>query len=225
MSQTDSFIEEVSEEVRRDRLFGFFRKYAWAFAAIVILIVGGAALNEYLKAKAEREAQAAGEAFRAAIEASSAEAFVPLADTDAPYAVIARMDEAAILSARGDTAAAAELLDSIASDSGTPALYRDLALLKLVMVNGENMPEAELFDILDKLAAEGAPFRLLGMEQRAIANLRKGDSGAAMGDLVQILVDPNATQGLRNRVEQLTIAIGGDMPALLGVPGEQTNDG
>ncbi len=225
MSQTDSFIEEVSEEVRRDRLFGFFKKYAWAFAAIVILIVGGAALNEYLKGKSQRDAEATGEAFRAALDAATADAFVPLAETDAPSAVIAKMDEAAILFTQSDVEGAAALLDSIASDSKTPALYRDLALLKLVMVNGQNMPEAELFDVLDRLAADGAPFRLLAMEQRAIANLRKGDAEAAMADLVVILLDQNATQGLRNRVQQLTIAIGGEVPSLLGVPGGQTNDG
>jgi hypothetical protein len=29
MANTDSFIDEVNEEVRRDRLFAFFRKWAW----------------------------------------------------------------------------------------------------------------------------------------------------------------------------------------------------
>ena len=29
MSNPDSFIDEVTEEVRRDRLFAVFRKYGW----------------------------------------------------------------------------------------------------------------------------------------------------------------------------------------------------
>ena len=29
MSNPDSFIEEVTEEVRRDKLFALFRKYGW----------------------------------------------------------------------------------------------------------------------------------------------------------------------------------------------------
>jgi len=29
MSDTDSFINEVTEEVRRDRLYGMFRRWGW----------------------------------------------------------------------------------------------------------------------------------------------------------------------------------------------------
>ena len=43
MSETDSFIDEVTEEVRRDKLFALFRKYGWIGIAAVLLIVGGAA--------------------------------------------------------------------------------------------------------------------------------------------------------------------------------------
>ena len=56
MSDTDSFIEEVSEEVRRDRLFRLFRKYAWLAILLVVLIVAGAALNEYRKITKQRDA-------------------------------------------------------------------------------------------------------------------------------------------------------------------------
>jgi len=40
VSDTDSFIEEVSEEVRRDRLFKIFKKYAWVAVLVVVLLVG-----------------------------------------------------------------------------------------------------------------------------------------------------------------------------------------
>ena len=36
MSNPDSFIDEVTEEVRRDRLFAMFRKYGWIGVAIVL---------------------------------------------------------------------------------------------------------------------------------------------------------------------------------------------
>ena len=52
MSETDSFIEEVAEEVRRDRLFKMFRRYGWIAALVVIVIVGAASWNEYRKATA-----------------------------------------------------------------------------------------------------------------------------------------------------------------------------
>jgi fermentation-respiration switch protein FrsA (DUF1100 family) len=42
VSDTDSFIDEVTEEVRRDRLFGLMKRYGWIAALAVLLIVGGA---------------------------------------------------------------------------------------------------------------------------------------------------------------------------------------
>ena len=42
MSDTDSFIEEVSEEVRRDKLYATFKKYGWIAALFILVVVGGA---------------------------------------------------------------------------------------------------------------------------------------------------------------------------------------
>ena len=41
VSESDSFIDEVTEEVRRDKLFAVFRKYAWIGVLAVAAIVGG----------------------------------------------------------------------------------------------------------------------------------------------------------------------------------------
>ena len=46
LSESESFIEEVSDEVRRDKLFKLFKKYGWVLALVVIAIVGGTAYNE-----------------------------------------------------------------------------------------------------------------------------------------------------------------------------------
>ena len=211
MSENDSFIDEVSEEVRRDKLFGFFKKYLWVFIAIVVFIVGGAAVNEYLKAKKEADAQAVGEALLAAQSANDAGAFGAIAEDGGSAAVLARLDQAAVLAFEGQAGAAATILDEIATDSDVLPVYRDLALLKSVMINGENMSAADLDSAFGGLTAIGAPFRLLAIEQRAIVNLRNGDKAAALTDLSEILIDSNATQDLRNRAQELTISLGGEI--------------
>lgn len=211
LTETDSFIEEVSDEVRRDKLFGFFKKYAWVFGALVVLIVGGAAVNEYLTSQKRGEAQASGEAMIAATETATAAAFAELAGGDAPIAVLAKMNQAILLASEGQVDAGAAILDGIAADGDVSAIYRELALLKMVMINGENMPAADLMTTLDQLSAEGAPFRLLALEQRAIVHLRSGDKAAAVQDMAVILVDPNATQDLRTRTQELTVSLGGDL--------------
>ena len=67
MSNTESFIEEVNEEVRRDRLYGLLRRYGWIAVLAILLIVGGAAFSEYRKAQARAEAEALGDAMLAAL--------------------------------------------------------------------------------------------------------------------------------------------------------------
>ena len=72
MSDTDSFIEEVTEEVRRDRLFALMRKWGWVGILLVLLIVGGATWNEYRKAQRMNAAQALGDAVVTALQSNDA---------------------------------------------------------------------------------------------------------------------------------------------------------
>ena len=73
VSDTDSFIEEVTEEVRRDRLYNFLRKYAWVGILAVVTIVGGTAYLEFQKAQARTEAEALGTAIIKALDISNSE--------------------------------------------------------------------------------------------------------------------------------------------------------
>ena len=50
VSDTDSFIDEVSEEIRREKLFKTFRKYGWIGVALVVIVVGGTGYREYSRA-------------------------------------------------------------------------------------------------------------------------------------------------------------------------------
>jgi hypothetical protein len=214
--QSDSFIEEVSEAVRRDRLAHALRRYAWAIAAAVILIVGGAAWHEWQKVRTAQRAAAAGDALRAAYaEADAAERAAKLEAFAAAHpdaAVPARLAEAGSRAEAGDRAAAAELLAGIADDGGVGELYRALASLERVMLLGPEMDPGERQATLDLLAADGAPFRPLALEQRALMHLEKGDDKAAIADLEAVLSEPGATEALRARARQLIIAAGGELP-------------
>ncbi|TKA94194.1 hypothetical protein FAZ78_23665, partial [Cereibacter changlensis] len=74
MSNPDSFIDEVTEEVRRERMFSYLRRYGWIGIAIVLLIVGGAAYTEWNKAQTAANSQAFGDAILAALDQPDAEA-------------------------------------------------------------------------------------------------------------------------------------------------------
>jgi hypothetical protein len=224
--ETDSFISEVSEAVRRDRVAATFRRYRWLIAGAVLLIVGGAAFNEWHKARTAAAAAAAGDAMRAALAETDAKARAAklgeFAAATPEAATLARLAEAGSL-AKDDPQAAGAILAEIAGDGGAPELYRSLAALEQVMVLGRAMPASERTATIEMLAADGAPFRPLALEQRALVHLEDGDKAAAVADLQAALEDPGATEALRARARQLIIAAGGELPAAT-LPGDATAD-
>ena len=206
MSQSDSFIEEVTDELRRDRLFALLRRWAWVGVLAVLLIVGGAAVREWRLARAQAEAEARGDALLAAFEAGDAEAVAAVPAEGAADGVVA------LLAAAADPEAAAARLEAVAADPALPPRYRDLAVLKAVMATPDAAVE-ERRARLEAIAGPGAPYRLLAEEQLALLAVEAGDADAALARLAAILEDAEATPGLRERARQLVVALGGSLDA------------
>lgn len=213
MSNTDSFIEEVTEEVRRDRLFAFFRRWGWLGILIVLLIVGGAAWNEWQKARRTEAAQAAGDSLLAAMAAAGpAERTAALGEAGVGGPVAALL-LAGQQQQAGETAAAVATLDALAADAALPTVYRDLARLRSLMLQAGTLAPADRIAALQALAAPGAPFAGLAQEQIAVAQVEAGDIAAALATLRAILDDAATPQGLRARADALMVALGGGQTA------------
>ena len=211
MSNPDSFIDEVTEEMRRDKLFGYLRRYGWIAVLVVLGIVGGTAWNEYRSAQDRAAAQAAGDALLAALaendEAARATAMAAVSAAG-NAAVITALLTASTQQEAGQAEAAAASLGALAADPATPAIYRDLAAIKAAMLPVGEMPAR--LAALEVLAQPGQPFRLLALEQMAYLTLETGDQTGAVAILRQIAEDAAVTRGLSDRVQTLLIALGED---------------
>ncbi len=216
MSQSDSFFNEVSEEVRRESLRQGLNRYGWIILLLVIVAIGSAIVIEWRKHSETQAAQAAGDALRAAYlesdPAKRAEALGTVATAEPEAAAVARLAEAGSQIEAGDTAAAAATLATLADAPDTPELYRGLASLLRVMALGDAMDPAEREATLETLANGDSPFQPLALEQRAVARLAKGDKPGALADLDAILASPVAPEQLSNRARQLILAAGGELP-------------
>lgn len=214
VSNPDSFIQEVTEEVRRDRLYGYVRRYGWIAVLVVLLVVGGAAFNEWRKARAQAQAEAFGDAVLTALEADAGARAGALAaiEAEGARAAILTLLQAAEAQRAGDEAAALAAFASVENNNALPASYRQLAALKRVMLAGDTLPVDEREALLSGLAQPDMPFRPLAMEQIALLRIETGETGAALAILRDLLDEPEATQGLRNRARQLIVALGGDAP-------------
>ncbi|MEQ9694094.1 hypothetical protein [Shimia sp. SDUM112013] len=219
MSDTDSFIEEVTEEVRRDRMFAYLRRYGWIAVAFVVVLVGGAAFNEYRKATALSAAQNNGDAIVAALsendDASRIAALDAIETSPVEAQVVVDLLLASEQLATGARADSAATLEGVATAAATqPEIYSQIALFKSVLARGTEMPAEERRTLLGALAAPGAPLSLLAQEQLALLDIEEGNTDAAMTKLQAIIADAGVTAGLRQRTSRLIVALGGDLPEL-----------
>lgn len=213
MDQTDSFIEEVTEEVRRDRLFALFRKYGWIGVVAILALVGSSAFVEWQKAKARGEAERFGDAMLAAVQAENPAEAMAEVPAVGPQAGVARLMQAALAVQDGKLEAAQADLEAIAADQTLPASLRDLARLKVLVIAGDKMDPAARTATLDELSRPGAPYRLLALEQVALAKLAAGDAEAAIAQAREILAADGVTTGLKQRASEMIVALGGDPAA------------
>jgi hypothetical protein len=211
VSEHDSFIDEVTEELKRDRMFRLWKRYGvFVIGAIVLVVIGAAGKSWWDHSQESAAREAANQLIAAAkIEApeARAEAFAEIAGSD-KGALVARFRAAEAFVEAGDKAKGVGMLDEIAADATLDRVYRDLAALKSVEIQYADRTPAETIAALDGLVAEGAPFRLLAMETRAAAHLAAGDADAARADLEMIQADNFVTNELRQRVNQFLAILG-----------------
>ena len=205
MSNSDSFIDEVTEEVRRDRLFGYFRRYGWIPAVIIIGLVGGTAYNEWSTVQVAQVAQARGDALLDALELED------VAERAASLSTIAHEDEdalvAKLLAAGVDAEQAADLLGSIATDDTQPQYIRDLARLKMASIDGAVTVD-EAAAILVELSEPGGVYRNVAMELLVALELRRGSIEAALALLQAHIKDADASSEQIQRMAELIVALG-----------------
>lgn len=214
VSNSDSFIEEVTEEVRRDQLFAMFRKYGWIGVVAVVAIVGGTAYNEWQKSQSAQRAQSFGDAVLAALDQTK-----PEDRTAALVAVPADGGQSALKSlmlADGESADKAKALAdlaALAADTSQPQIYRDLASLRTIMLAGKDQALAERRTALEALAVPGRAFRTLAQEQLAYLLIEEGKTDDAIKALSDLMQEQEATAGLRSRAGQVITSLGGTPPA------------
>lgn len=213
MSESDTFIEEVSEEVRRDRLFALMRKWGWVPILAILLLVGGAAYSEWQKSQATAQAQDLGDAMLAALEEDDSEARIVAlgavnSESAGGQAVVAFLQSAEQLRS-GDSAAAAQTLESIVGNTELPLIYRQIASFKSFSIRGAKTTDERRAGF-GGLAVPGAPLRLMAEEQLALIDLEEGNGAAGLERLQRIIVDAEITAGLRRRVVQVIVALGAE---------------
>lgn len=212
--ENDSFIDEVTEEVRRERLFATLKKYGWIGILGVLLIVGGASWNEYRKASAQSAAEQRGDEIMAALQLEDATARAEALngiEAEGDMAAVIGLLSASEISQTGELAATADVLEPLAGSTELAAVYSDLAAFKYLLLGDETVSPDLRSQLLDRLSQPGAPFRNLALEQQALDLAAAGETDAAIEAARALLDEPALSQALVRRVSQLIVALGADI--------------
>lgn len=211
-----NFIEEVDEEVRRDRLEKAWKRWSpYAIGLVVLLLIGVAGHQVWKNWQAEKAA-AAGAAFTAALgqaqagkPADAAKAFADMAASGKDgYALLARFQQAAMLIEAKDTAGAVAAYAAIASDNGISQRFRDLANYLAAFHGFDTLGVDGVRKHVSAIPGD-SPWYANGRELQALAELKAGNRDAARQQLTALADDPLVPAGLRGRAAELLAALGG----------------
>ncbi|HMD65479.1 MAG TPA: tetratricopeptide repeat protein [Stellaceae bacterium] len=205
---------EIDEELRRDnllKLWSRFGRYIIAAAVLALVVAGGIVAwrdHQLTERRAQSERYAAALTLaRDGKEADAVKAFAAIAQESGGYAILASLEEAALLAKSGDHDVAAAAYDRIAAASELDPSFRGLARVLSVM---QSMPEADPNSTIERLApltASGNPWRPTALELTALARLKSGDKTGAL-DLYKGLADDLAApESLRARAAEMATAL------------------
>ena len=177
MVESESFIKEVSEEVRRDRLFKLLNKFKWPLFALLILSVGAVGSYEYYKFDKKSRAQRNGEFLLSAIENLNDNGQIVTEEIDNKFvAVLIKLNEAKYFEKEGDIKSATATYNNIISKYGDNKFFNHYSKFQLYLMDpAESLRDTEKITVLDELSAPDGPLKLLALEQKLYLYVKIND--------------------------------------------------
>ena len=207
MSENESFINEVTEEVRRDRLYLFAKKYGWVIGLVLLSIVGASISFELLANMRKAEHEERGTYLNdliTDIKEGKIQNFDSL-DIIEDGSLVSLLVQAKFYDVNGDAEKAKDVYKTILNQQEFPSSFRNLAKFKLALLIKDD--SILLKQILAELIEPNNPFRNLALEQRVLLAMRENNWIDAETNINLLKGDPTLSQGFLARVDQIQNAI------------------
>lgn len=206
----DSLLREVEQELRRERLEKFWNKYSGVVVAATAALVLGIGGYSYMRNTRIQAAEAAGAAFSKAmaISGETAKTADKLAALEAiaksesgGYATLAKLHIAGAKARSGKRDEAMAVFNEIAGDSKADPLLRDYAKLEAATLDMGKASFTETKNRLTPLTEGNGAYRNTANELLGVAAYKAGDYEAARGYLEPLLIDPDASRDVQDRIK------------------------
>lgn len=218
-NETDSFVNEVDESLRQDRMLDVVKKYGpWLIGVFVVFILalgGWQVWKDQSLNAARRHAEAFASA-QALLEAGNlAEAktqFEQLSNEGSrAYRTMARMEHAGILAQEGDLEGALAGFDT-AAESAPDDVMRESAQIRAAYIAADTQDFAALRTRLQPLVDSDSRISYLAKELLAVEAWEAGETQLARETLEQLTLAFEAPDALRQRA-QIALSVLGPAPA------------
>jgi hypothetical protein len=227
--QSQQFIREVDEELRRAQLKSLWDRFAPLIIGVCLLVVAITAGYRGWVWWEARQAAQAGDRYLAAVQAlegeNSAEGEAALAaiagEGQGAYPALAQLRLAGHQAASGDTAAALTGFDAVSTDTATPRTLRDFARIRAALLALDTGDLAGARERAQPLDAPGNPWRHAAREVLGTAAYASGDLQSARDFFTAIQQDAETPSDIWVRSGMMVSLIDGQLaaPATEATPG------
>lgn len=217
-TDNETFYREVDEELRREQLTSFWKRYGKVVIPGIVLVLAAIAGVIYWQHRQELKAGEKGEALTAVfaeIQSGRTEGVPAKLDAIAEgagpgYRAAALLTKADVAIQTGDDAAALAIFKQVAADDDLPEPYRDLALIRQTAMEFDTLAPAAIVQRLEPLAKAGSPWFGSAGEMVALAYLKQNQPQRAGPIFAAMVKDETVPASIRSRAVQMAGALGVD---------------
>ena len=225
---TQTFVREVDENLRRDRLRDMAKRYAGWIVAAVLLFLGASGgyiyWQDYQRKKSEQAVEHLAQVFTdiSKGQMQTAPARLEGLSKDHPKAVraSAAFGRAAVAIEQNDSKLAIAKFRAIADDSSMPKPFRDLALIRQTALEFDGLRPEQVAARMEPLAKPGTPWFGSAGELTAMALVKQGKKAEAGRLFAAIARDEQVPEELRGRAVQMASSLGVDASDAMPQPAQ-----
>ena len=220
---TDTFVREVDENLRRDRIRDFFiDNKAWLIGAVILFLVASGGFiwfQQHREKLAEQHVEQLAEISKDIGTGKTQNVAQELDDLSnsgsKSVRATALFTRAAFAIQQSDNKLAIATYKKIADDGSLPKPYRDAALIRQTALEFDQLSPDQVVTRLQPLAKAESPWFGSAGEMTALALVKQGKTKEAGQLFAALAKDKDVPQSLRDRSIQIAGSLGVDASSAL----------